>query len=331
MREGVWPGMEWVADYPVLWLAALVAAALVAGFVLRGVGVKNRREYGWALGAVSGGLIVLYACFVIEYALSPAFSDHVEPQIAAVSCLFMRGKALYPAPTAAEQYALPYGPYTYLWTAGYCWLMGPSILAVKASTAVSALAGVGFLLAACWRVAGRWAGLACTALATVVFLAFRAGSFWCRPDSHQLFLMSLNVFALTLSNPWWAALVLGAAAGIDVNMKINAAAYTIPIATAFYLRHRKWRPLILAGVVAAAVAIAPFSLPEISLQNYQEWMRLASRHPFAGELPASLVFAGWLAGLCLLGSLPSIWSGQSDDSRRRDWWMTAARWAPRSW
>ncbi len=85
--------MEWVADYPVLWLAALVAAALVAGFVLRGVGVKNRREYGWALGAVSGGLIVLYACFVIEYALSPAFSDHVEPQIAAVSCLFMRGKA----------------------------------------------------------------------------------------------------------------------------------------------------------------------------------------------------------------------------------------------
>jgi hypothetical protein len=317
-------GLKWVVAHPAISLVTLLAAVLTLGFLFPRARPKLRREYGWALAAASAAVIVLYANVVFQNLLSPQFADHVEPQVAAVSDLLLNGKPLYPAPGAAEQYSLPYGPYSYLWVAGYYWIMGPSITAAKASSTVSALAGVALLLAACWRVAGWRAGLACAALSTAIYYRFNSMSYWCRADTHQIFLISLSVFALTLSNPWWAAILIGAAAGVDLNMKINSAVYAIPLATAFYLRHHKLAPLFVAGVIAAVVAAAPFASPAISLPNYLAWLRLASRHPFAVELPDTLAFSGWLAGLLLLIGLPCLYAGQTDKEKRRDWWTTAA-------
>jgi hypothetical protein len=315
--------IHWIANHPAISLGIFLAATLAVALPFRNAKFKLHRQYAWALAAASVAPILLFAAVAIDYVRTPQFRDHVEPQIAAVSCLLMRGKALYPAPTAAEQYSLPYGPYSYLWVTAYYWLMGPSITAVKLSAAVSALAGLGFLLAACWRTAGWRVALPCAALAPAVYLRFEYESLWCRPDTHQLFLISLSIFALTLSNPWWAAILIGISTGIDINMKVDAAAYAIPIATAFYLRHRRLSPLLLAALLAVGAAMAPFALSAISLTNYLEWMRLASHHPFAVELPDALAFAGWLVALPLICGLPSVWQRHSD-TPRRDWWITAA-------
>jgi hypothetical protein len=316
--------ISWIVNHPMELLGVLVLLCLLLRFALRNVEFSLRKEYGGALAVASATMIGLFVYVVVVYALTPQLRDHIEPQVASVSYLLLNGKPLYPPPDAAEQYTLPYGPYTYLWPAAYYWVLGPSLLSTKLSGAISGLAAVAVLLWACKRTAGWWVALPCTALATVVDYRFETHAFWCRPDSHQLLLMSLSLLALTMVNPWSAAVLLGVCTGINANMKIDSLAYALPIMAALYLRHRKWSPLILAAFFALIVAAAPFAIPGISLANLATWLRLESRHPFGGELELSLIFLAWLVEMLLIGGLPSMLLNGTSDPQRRQWWITAA-------
>ena len=65
-------------------------------------------------------------------------SDHVEPNIVAVSSLVSRGAPLYHGLESAQRYSLLYGPMSYL---PYVWalrIFGQQVLSVKLVVAVSA-------------------------------------------------------------------------------------------------------------------------------------------------------------------------------------------------
>ncbi|MGA3067935.1 MAG: hypothetical protein ABSF29_13915 [Tepidisphaeraceae bacterium] len=316
--------INWVAGNPA-WSVAilLVPALLAASFAPR---LRRRAGYRWALAIVSGAGILLYAQVVVSNCRAPQFDDHIEPQVAAVGYLLMNGVPIYQPPGAAVQYTMVYGPFTYLSVDAYYWLMGPSIFAAKLSGAVSALAGVALLLWALKRIGTWWTALACTGLATALYYTFGTQSFWCRADSHEVFMVSLGLLALTLVNPWAAAALVGISAGICINLKFTAAAYYLPIGTAFILRYRRAGPAALAVAVSIAAAAAPFLLPAISLENYLAWVREVSHHPLSAiELRNTLSFAGWMAGLLLILGFPSIWSKGASEARAvREWYWTAA-------
>jgi hypothetical protein len=225
-------GIYWVVGHPAWSFVVLLAAVLLLGLVSGKLPLKLRPEYRWALAACSAGVLLLYAYVGVTYCPPPQFHDHTEPQTAAFSCLLLRGQPTYPGPDSAQQYALPYGPYSYLWVAGYYWLMGPSIFAAKLSGVISGLASVAIMLVALKRVASWWVALPCTALAATLYFRFELISLRCRSDSHELLLVSLGIFALTLCSPWIAALLMGFSAGVIINMKPNTFAFFIPIVLA---------------------------------------------------------------------------------------------------
>jgi hypothetical protein len=326
LQAPTWPIelLNTVVANPVWSVAILLAPALFFGW--RGVRLRIHPALTWGLAVASAAAIAQYAYVAVIYCQVPQFTDHLEPQVAAVSCLLMRGEPIYPPPGAAEQYSMPYGPYLYAWPLGYYWLMGPSIFAAKLGGVVSGLGGVGLLLAALKRSSSWLVALPCAALATVLYYQFGADSFWCRADSHEVFLVSLSLLALTLANPWIAAILVGISAGVSLDLKINAGAFFLPIAVALVLRYRNRGATALALMMAIAAAGTPFLFPEISLVHYRDWLREAWHHPLAGEqLRESLYVAGWMVGILLVLGFPSIWAERSGDARaKREWCWIAA-------
>jgi hypothetical protein len=315
---------HWIVEHPAWSVAILLVPAALVGWTCRRP--PWYPIYRWVLAAISVLAILFYAYVGVTYCQSPQFHDHIEPQVATVSYLLLQGKPVYLPPTAADQYSMLYGPFTYIWVAGYYWLMGPSIFTAKVSGVASGLAGVALLLAALKRSGSWWTALPCTALATTLYYCFEVESLWCRSDSHEVLLISLSVFALTLANPWLAAVLIGVSAGINVNVKVTALFYFFPIVTAFILRYRRWGPAALAAAVAIVVAATPFLFPEISPVNYLAWLRAASHHPLDWEdFRNTFSFAGWMVAMLLILGMPSIWSNRSADPQAtRDWWKIAA-------
>ncbi|MGA3068117.1 MAG: hypothetical protein ABSF29_14835 [Tepidisphaeraceae bacterium] len=312
--------LNWVVAHPEWSIGILLAVVLVLGWFFRGL--KIRRGYEWGLSIVSALGILFYGYLVVTYCGSMQFYDHVEPQVAAVSYLLSRGQAVYLPPGSAARYSLQYGPFTYLWVAGYYWALGPSILTAKISGAASALAGVAVLLAALWRSAGWRVAVACAALATTFYLHFDVQSFWCRADSHEIFLVSLSLLALTLDNSWAAAIVIGISAGICVNLKINALAYFLPIGTGFVFRYRDRRAAALGVALVMVMSVVPFLFPEISLSNYLGCLWASAHQPYTeGNVRETVIFAGWMAEILLICGIPSIWSSRS--AELRPWCWTA--------
>ncbi|MGA3067936.1 MAG: hypothetical protein ABSF29_13920, partial [Tepidisphaeraceae bacterium] len=227
---------------------------------------------------------------------------------------------------SAPQYSLVYGPFTYIWAAAHYGALGPSIFAAKLTGCVSSLASLAILLAALKRD-GNWrVALPCVALAATIYVSFGVQSFWCRPDGHDCFLVALSIFALTLANPWIAAILIGISAGVGVNLKLTAAAYFLPIGTAFILRYRRPGAAGFALALAIATAAGPFLLPEISLTNYFAWLQSVESHPLSwGELLDSLQCAGWMLGILLvLGMAPIASTPRGEASAIRQWCWTAA-------
>jgi hypothetical protein len=226
---------------------------------------------------------ILLAGYLVLVGLSTTyvgFSDHVEPNIVAVSSLVSRGAPLYHGLESAQRYALLYGPMSYLPFVWALRILGQQMLSVKL---VVVLANVA-LFALLWRVYRTRLTRAQTTLATVAIIPFLlAGEPYLievRGDVLMIVAAALGLVGAIGALRWRAALLLAAGAGICVGVKITGGVYFVPLFVMLFNR-RGLRSTAAAGLGAVLIACLPFSLPEVSVTNHFLWLREAGHHPLA--------------------------------------------------
>lgn len=245
-------------------------------------------------GIVDGNVRAALAVFVLFVAVVavnvaiPAYADHVEPSVAALSWAVTQGQPLYPSAEAPVAYGLPYGPILFVGNGLLMKLAGPSIPASKLLGALASAASLILIAVAARRTSVGWARpLLWT---TSAYFAFGAAAFWVRAEPLLLFCSSLA--ALSVSLPAVAGAVAAAVAlGIGVNLKISAALYLLPVAAILGVRHGARTAAVIAGI-AATVAALPFAFETISASGYLYWIQTTAGHGFRWRaLPSILEWA----------------------------------------
>ena len=92
------------------------------------------RYWLWVLGAIAVLCFIDVAAVAISYLVYPGYLDHGEPSVALISWRLLDG---LPAFLGFDEPALIsniYGPLTYVFHALSFWLLGPTIMAGKASS-----------------------------------------------------------------------------------------------------------------------------------------------------------------------------------------------------
>jgi hypothetical protein len=297
-----------------LFLLCLLAARLGGTALLKKVA-------GTFAGRLPASLLVsgLYLGTVAAYVAIPAYFDHVEPSVAAVSWAVMRGQEAYPAADAPVMYGLPYGPMLYLLNGLTLTMVGPSLPASKVAGGFAAIASL-ILAALAARRAGRRDWPRVLRWTALVYLAFGATTFWVRAEPLLLLCSSLALVSLTLP-PVLAALTAGVALGLGINLKISAVIYLLP---PLVVAWRKFDHAILALTLATATIVAaiPFAMiGNISLTGYLYWVQSTSAHGFRlRALPTALEWAALVALPLLVARARE--SFEADTEMRR--WLIVA-------
>jgi hypothetical protein len=88
--------------------------------------------------------------------------------------------------------------------------------------------------------------------------------------------MSIGIYAAAAGGPVLAAIIVGASAGVMVNLKITGPMYSLPIVALLYSRFGV-RATFLAVVTALMTASLPFVIfPNVALEPYLLWVRLSA-------------------------------------------------------
>ena len=250
--------------------------------------------------------MLLYLAAVIVYAATPAYFDHVEPSVASVSWLVVRGLPAYPDPESAGMYGLPYGPMLFLLNGLTMKTLGAGIITSKiagASAAVASLFLVGWAVRQArgnWPVAMRWTAL--------IYLMFGAASTWVRAEPLLLLSSSLAVLSLTVSRVP-SVLLLALAIGVGVNLKVSAIIYLLPASVLVWRKHGP-AAFAAAAVAAAVVTVVPYlAFSNISFAGYLSWLQAAAGQGIRlGALPTALE---WMFVLML----PMLLAGRAESAR----------------
>ena len=298
---------------PLLLCLALLPVTLVAAALYRQAGGRAALPAGAAL-AVLGVAVFAQLVFAGLYLLSPAFTDHIEPNTAVVSWIFAQGGQIYHSIDAPERYAFLYGPVPYIATGWLYQLFGAGTLTAKLAGFVCLLLTVAATGTTIRRLHPQIAYPVWVALGYVALFAlfFRNHSFWSKPDPFMMAAVAVGMFACTLHNMRMAWIVCGLALGIAVNAKVTGAVYFLPL-VAWFMARDGWRAVLAIGLVATALALLPFLFAEqVSLLNYLDWLRSAGDHGISRTLfiqnALFLLFAALplLAGIVWQQSAPGM-------------------------
>lgn len=218
-----------------------------------------------------------------SYLFLPNYFDLVEPAIAVQSALLLQGRPIYPAWDAGQGvYGMIYGPVLYFVHAAVL-LVSKSIPATKFAGIAAAWAAL-LVIALDARKTIRDSRIVLLVLGCIILIFFKIlpFTFSNRPDPLLILLSALAGLALRLPK-YEAALAIGLVAGLAVGLKPHGALYCTPAAVALLVREASsWATgLRLVGVifaVAAAVAIAPFLHPSVSLTHYLAYMAITAGH-----------------------------------------------------
>jgi hypothetical protein len=238
-----------------------------------------QRGPGWL--AVTGGVLTAgYLVTTISYFTTPGYVDHIEPTVSSVSWYAVTGKPVYTELNSDNCYNGAYGPDLYLLNGLFLKVLGPSIGASKCAGILAAMVSVAAVGLALRSVAPARTTWVLLGVFVCLLGLFGAYSFWVRPDPILLACVAVSLLA-AMKYPAAATVVLGGAAGISLNLKLHSAAYFLPLAVLTFQRKR-WRGLLTAGTIGAAVFCMPFMLPNISLRNYLMTLREAGAHGLSG-------------------------------------------------
>ena len=105
--------------------------------------VQNKRVWAPLCAALLGGYLLFLFCNTM-YA---GYLEHVEPNVASVSFIFLRGAPLYHDLASTQRYAFPYGPMAYLPYTLALRMLGANVLSLKLVVLLANLCLLGLL----WR------------------------------------------------------------------------------------------------------------------------------------------------------------------------------------
>ena len=228
--------------------------------------------------AVSAALAAIAAVAAIAglYLAYPGYVDHTEPSIAALSWRLMEGYPVYHGLDHPDRTSIPYGPLAYGVHAAIFALFGGSLATGKLAGLASALF-VPLLFLIGWRRRGLVYASAASLLASGFVLLLIPFSVWNRPDPFIVLFVAAALWAMNSAEkekPEWAkTLIIAAAGGLAVNLKIHAGIYFIPIAF-LHCHGRGFTRFLALSLAGAAVAAAPFAFSPFSLADYTAWFSL---------------------------------------------------------
>ena len=110
---------------------------------------------------------------------------------------------------------------------------------------------------------------------------FGNATFWTRAEPLLICSVAIGLASVHVRRPMSAALVLGLATGIAVNLKISGPAYLLPMFAALLMRHGLASAAV-AAAIALASGVAPFLVPDVSITNYLEYLRLSAGNGLIG-------------------------------------------------
>ena len=281
----------------------LLFVVLYAGLwiVARGFRLRLNADSNFASAArvlvyvISAAALAAFTLIAIWYATDKRYYDFAEPTMPAVAWMFEGGKPLYPPPDAPEQYAHIYGPMAFIPLASAMRFFGTDLSVTKwigAGAGILALVVLSATLTS--RVGSRFA-LTFTGACALLLLIFRNAAFWSRPDSLELFCVSIGLWTATRRGrvSW---LLLGISAGILWNLKFSGPLYSLPLFLLFFERTDR-RHVIFAIATAAMVALLPFvTSRNISFHDYCTWILLSGRNGIVwSTLRQNFEWVGYLA------------------------------------
>jgi hypothetical protein len=234
---------------------------------------RGRVSAGMWLGI---GAIAAYAAIDVWYLYQEQYYDYAEPTMAAVGWLFNVGRPIYHDLDSAERYSHMYGPMAFMIPGWVMAVLGPSIMTSKMAGAIAGLISLTAVYGLMQSATAARTALALTGLFAVLCLIFRNLSFWIRPDSFQLAAAAVALLAAATGRKAVAALTLGVATGVLVNLKLTGPLYVLP-AFALLMTRCGFPSVIAAALTSVLVAVAPFVLfNNVSLANYLMWVRVSA-------------------------------------------------------
>ncbi len=299
------PLLRYLREVPLAWFVLGLAIAELGVFASKSLSAK-RRLLWLRLGALAAGLLVLCTYLVITVdSLRCFLIQQDEANIFSISAATLRGLSMYHPPISPDfSYSLMYGPLTFLIYSvalamggvTHFWIMR----AVVVTASLLVCATLFFLLR---KFVSTSAAIALLALPLSGLLQHPEISLSTRGDIWIFLFATLAILSSYLEVEPLAIILTGIFGGLIVGLKISAApAILLPL----LILYRKFglRASIYCLLPVAAVAVAPFALPNISLANYLLWISFTRSE---GLSPASmfsnLLFALFLISPCLLMEL----------------------------
>ncbi len=256
--------------------------ALVFGGVLLALSLCARR---WPLALrifspslrtsafLAWGSILAFFGVALWYLCVPAYFDHIEPSIAAISWLAVTGHPLYARSDDPAVYGLPYGPALYWQNGAAMQLLGPRIFASKVVAVHGALGSVAAVYWCARTLSNRSFVLGTTCAG---YMAFGVMSFWVRAEP---LLLAASALSIPLANRGRAVAVVGVGGllAIACSVKITAILYFIP-SLAILWKRGVLPPFVtvVVGVVGAVLAVQV--LPNSDGSRYSEILLSTSSH-----------------------------------------------------
>jgi hypothetical protein len=232
----------------------------------------------WVPASVA--IFAAFLAFLLLNTAFPGYVDHLEPTIASVSWLVLKGAPLYHGLDSPDRYTLLYGPTSYLPFAGALWVGGSTVWSLKVLVLLADLAIVYFLGLTYRTVLSRRASLLVLSLVLVYMFVPHPNTylFQIRGDVLIVCSVAVGLYAVSSESRWAGPLLLSLAAAFAVDAKFTAFLYLIPLYARLNAR-RGWRVVLGSVVVALGLSALPFLLPNVSLRLYLTWVYEGLRHP----------------------------------------------------
>jgi len=267
---------------------------------------------------VAPGVLAAAACVYLVYVLIfygrlSGYLDHIEPNVAIAAWRLLEGRSLYQSYDQWPLFGNYYGPVVYLAHAGVFSLAGGSVPLSKLANSAAVLAGVLVFFFYARRRYGEWRSCIGMLFYFGFLFYFAPVTIWNRPDPFAILLVVLGLAARDLPTArfgrWAPHVALGACMGLAANLKAHSFVYFLPLVVDLC----GWRGIgrmTVVGAAAGAAFLAPFLLPQVSLETYVEGLtRQVGERGIVAEnlkstLRASLIYLVpglMVGGLALVG------------------------------
>lgn len=317
---------EETATLKTLILAILLCPVLVVLLRSRQVAtaLKNRsRPLRRVVAILAVVLVMLPIAGGVYAASTERIIFHDEATVLATTAAFWHGQPIYPPQSAPVDYALLYGPSTYL---AYLppMLMGAARIGMYQLWVVAALALTLIVFYCSVRPAfGALPALCATALLSI-FIDFTNQNEWAIKGDVWILFFSAAALLAALRLPRWSAAALVALSGaflIDLKATLLPAAL-LPVVL-LWERDREYRfPAIVSACSIPLLALAPFAVPGISLSEYSAQLLNATRHGFSSPLLAENIK---FAAVMLLPTVGLLWFLAQDGKAGLYKWLKRRR------